>query len=145
MKLTNNIKRDQIIWFIIFIVNIIGLYAAIEYYKNILLTPYQFYCGCINKEFSGIQILSKTMILWIPVIYIALGGFLTGSVLSLISIFKKYIIRKIYLVGSLIAIFLIPYLIFLELNYNVICIYCTVMQSAVVISVILAIYSCLKS
>ena len=122
----------------------IGFIAGILYYIKIIGITQDEICECIISISDGLFVVSEGYgsILGIHLIYWALIGFGIGFILSILAALNSTKSMIILTFGAIVSSFsIVPYTIFIELNIvGAVCLYCTIMQGAIVATALYSIY-----
>ena len=127
-------------WVVIEILMIAGLLVSLKYLQVI---EEGIDCGCIIGEGLYLSyIINYSKLFGIRAVDISVTGFLLGSLAGILALLNFQAPKRLLTYSSLFAsVFIIPYYIYLEINLDFICIYCSILQLLVITTAVLSIYA----
>jgi len=133
-------SRIHSTWIVIEILMIIGLLVSLKYLQII---EEGIDCGCIIGEGLYLSyIINYSKLFGIRAVDISVTGFLLGSLVGILALLNFQAPKRLLTYSSLFAsAFIIPYYIYLEINLDFICVYCSILQLLVIIVAILSFYA----
>ena len=132
--------RRHSTWVVIEILMIAGLLVSLKYLQVI---EEGIDCGCIIGEGLYLSyIINYSKLFGIRAVDISVTGFLLGSLAGILALLNFQAPKRLLTYSSLFAsVFIIPYYIYLEINLDFICIYCSILQLLVITTAVLSIYA----